>query len=85
MSGNVWEWCLNEHDHPRRTGLSGTARRVVRGGSWSAGQVDARASHRVVNAPDDRYANLGLRGVRSSPSLARSLFTGGRVSARLRA
>ena len=35
MSGNVWEWCLNEHDHPQRTGLSGTARRVVRGGSWN--------------------------------------------------
>ena len=43
MSGNVWEWCLNEHDHPQRTGLSGTARRVVRGGSWLNGQVHARA------------------------------------------
>ncbi|HEY7495973.1 MAG TPA: SUMF1/EgtB/PvdO family nonheme iron enzyme, partial [Candidatus Tectomicrobia bacterium] len=29
MSGNVWEWCLNE-DRPQYTRLSGKARRVVR-------------------------------------------------------
>jgi formylglycine-generating enzyme required for sulfatase activity len=70
MSGNVDEWCLNEHDDPQRTGLSGMARRVVRGGSWSLGQVDARASSRLDNAPDLRNDNVGLRVVRSSPSLA---------------
>jgi formylglycine-generating enzyme required for sulfatase activity len=42
MSGNVWEWCLNEHDRPQHTGLSGTARRVVRGGSWDGALVHAR-------------------------------------------
>ena len=70
MSGNVEEWCLNEHDHPQRTGLSGTARRVVRGGSWNGTQGNARASHRNDNAPDNRNNNVGLRVVRSSPSLA---------------
>ena len=70
MSGNVWEWCLNEHDRPQRTGLSGTARRVVRGGSWSFVLVFARASYRNVFAPDFRDDSLGLRVVRSSPSLA---------------
>ena len=70
MSGNVWEWCLNEHDRPQHTGLSGTARRVVRGGSWDDDQVYARASSRNDDAPDNRNDSLGLRVVRSSPSLA---------------
>jgi hypothetical protein len=34
MSGNVWEWCLNEYERSQRVGVSGTALRVVRGGSW---------------------------------------------------
>jgi formylglycine-generating enzyme required for sulfatase activity len=42
MSGNVWEWCLNELDRPQRIGLSGKARRVVRGGSWLTDPVNAR-------------------------------------------
>jgi formylglycine-generating enzyme required for sulfatase activity len=70
MSGNVEEWCLNEHDDPQRAGLSGTARRVVRGGSWDLVQGNARASCRFDLAPDNRNDALGLRVVRSSPSLA---------------
>jgi formylglycine-generating enzyme required for sulfatase activity len=70
MSGNVWEWCLNEQERPQRIGLSGTARRVVRGGSWGHVQVGARASFRRGSAPDNRGNHLGLRVVRSSPSLA---------------
>jgi len=44
MGGNVEEWCLNEHDHPQRIALSGTARREVRGGSWLHTQVYAYAA-----------------------------------------
>jgi formylglycine-generating enzyme required for sulfatase activity len=68
MSGNVWEWCLNEHDHQQRIDLSGMARRVVRGGSWGNDQDDARASYRDSGAPDDRFVSVGLRVVWSSPS-----------------
>ena len=70
MSGNVWEWCLSEQDHPQRTGLSGTARRVMRGGSWGRVLVDARVSFRGGGSPGYRGDDLGLRVVRSSPSLA---------------
>jgi formylglycine-generating enzyme required for sulfatase activity len=70
MSGNVNEWCLNDYDHPQCRRLSGTARRVVRGGSWYLALVLARASSRVDHAPDGRYSNVGLRVVRSAPSLA---------------
>jgi len=70
MSSNVWEWCLNEHDRPQRTGLSGTAHRVVRGGSWVSIQVDVRASSRGGSAPAYRRDVVGLRVVRSAPSFA---------------
>jgi hypothetical protein len=39
---------------------------VVRGGSWNNDQVNARASYRNDNAPDNRNNNAGLRVVRSS-------------------
>ena len=70
MSGNVWEWCLNEYDHPQRAGLSGTARRVVRGGSWLDGRAFARTPSRNFSVPDSRGSGLGLRVVRSVPGLA---------------
>jgi hypothetical protein len=50
MSGNVWECCLNEDDRPQRTGLSGTARRVVRGGSWGLDPDFARVISRRLRA-----------------------------------
>ena len=34
LSGNVWEWCLNEYEKPDSRGESGSADRVLRGGSW---------------------------------------------------
>ena len=42
MSGNVWEWCVNEYQNPQRVDLSGEASRVVRGGSWNDIQIRAR-------------------------------------------
>lgn len=33
MSGNVWEWCLNEYKTPAHTGCEGHNPRVLRGGS----------------------------------------------------
>jgi hypothetical protein len=44
MSGNVWEWCLNEYDRPENVTPAGDARRVVRGGAWNNNQTNARAA-----------------------------------------
>ena len=66
MSGNVWEWCLNEFDSPSKTQLAGDERRVLRGGSWFDNQDDARASFRDRINPDTRY-NLGGFRVVSAP------------------
>jgi formylglycine-generating enzyme required for sulfatase activity len=69
MSGNVWEWCLNEYGEPNNLKLSGSATRVVRGGSWVNHRNYARAVSRFRYGPVDRYFFIGFRvGVRP-PSL----------------
>jgi len=75
MSGNVWEWCLNEYERSGRIRVSGTARRVVRGGSWYDDPLLARASCRNDGAPGHRYSVVGLRLVRAVPASS-SLLTG---------
>jgi hypothetical protein len=66
MSGNVWEWCLNEYNHPERTELSGDVPRVLRGGSWDRGRASARTPSRFRDFARNRYDGVGLRVVRSS-------------------
>jgi formylglycine-generating enzyme required for sulfatase activity len=66
MSGNLWEWCLNEFDNPERTEVGGDARRV-RGGSWHGCPDYARAAYRFGDHPDYRYGGIGFRVVCSSP------------------
>jgi len=41
LAGNVWEWCLNAYDDPRRTQVGTDAWRVVRGGSWCGARAVA--------------------------------------------
>jgi formylglycine-generating enzyme required for sulfatase activity len=67
MSGNVWEWCLNEYVNPRRVDVSGWASRAVRGGSFNYRQDFARSAYRFHFYPDLRYDCMGFRVVCSSP------------------
>ncbi|MFZ0256499.1 MAG: SUMF1/EgtB/PvdO family nonheme iron enzyme, partial [Gammaproteobacteria bacterium] len=67
MSGNVWEWCLNEYDNPSRTDPTGDATRVVRGGSWYGLRGFARAAFRFLSNPDARDDGQGFRVVCPSP------------------
>jgi formylglycine-generating enzyme required for sulfatase activity len=61
MSGNVWEWCMNEYDDTSRTQLSGSDTRVLRGGSWIHGGTGARCADRLRYYPDGRYGSHGFR------------------------
>ncbi|MGF1506126.1 MAG: formylglycine-generating enzyme family protein, partial [Anaerolineae bacterium] len=69
MSGNVYEWCMNEFDNPHNVGLTGNAPRTTRGGAWYAlgGAVPAevvRATARLSDEPDSpqrQKARVGFR------------------------
>ncbi len=67
MSGNVWEWCLNEYGNPKQVGVSGKESRAVRGGSWSLDRAFARRASRYGLHPDDRFDFIGFRLVCASP------------------
>tara|TARA_B110000967_G_scaffold35446_1_gene34484 strand:- start:3094 stop:3486 length:393 start_codon:yes stop_codon:yes gene_type:complete len=56
MSGNVWEWCWDQHSSSRR----------IRGGSWDYGADDCAVSGRYSVSPGGRSVNSGFRFARSS-------------------
>jgi formylglycine-generating enzyme required for sulfatase activity len=68
LAGNVWEWCLNKHEHPEEIepDTSGDAR-VLRGGSWYGNPDAVRSAVRNWNDPGERVDNVGFRLVSSGP------------------
>ena len=66
MSGNVWEWCLNDYKKPSNLKTTGDVARVLRGGSWFFNPGFARVSLRFSYGPDDRNSNIGFRVCRAS-------------------
>jgi sulfatase-modifying factor enzyme 1 len=68
LSGNVWEWCANEHDRPDETATDRSGDdRVLRGGSWVNSPGGARASYRDGIRSDYRGGRIGFRVVSSAP------------------
>jgi sulfatase modifying factor 1 len=74
MSGNVWEWVWDWHadsytgaatTDPR--GPSDGAYRVLRGGAFLFGAVDARVAYRYRFGPTYRDGDAGFRLARSYP------------------
>jgi len=72
--GNVWEWChdgYGGYDQPVRAGdgerqVTGSANRVVRGGSFANAASLARSATRTNSTPKYRDDFLGLRPARAS-------------------
>ena len=67
LSGNVWEWCLNEREKPEKIGTRGKASRVLRGGSWDDFTLNLRAAVRGGGRPDYRFSGIGFRVCRVAP------------------
>jgi Leucine-rich repeat (LRR) protein/formylglycine-generating enzyme required for sulfatase activity len=61
MCGNVWEWCLNERDHPYGTNVDTTAAKADRGGSFDHYRSDGASSFRDESAPELAWHNFGFR------------------------
>jgi len=65
MSGNVWEWCLNEWGTENTIGavaLESEAPRTMRGGSYSDDTNFASVTHNDTDMrPFGRAANIGFR------------------------
>ncbi|MBC8171599.1 MAG: SUMF1/EgtB/PvdO family nonheme iron enzyme, partial [Anaerolineae bacterium] len=61
MSGNVWEWCLNEGIVLQNCQLQGSENRALRGGSWNNLQKYASATFRSHRTPRKRTFNIGFR------------------------
>lgn len=62
MSGNAWEWCINEW-LTDDLGLDGERKRVVRGGSWDDLPHFARTTHRNWFHCTDSHNCQGFRVV----------------------
>ena len=70
MSGNVYEWCLDNSqsksnntraEFDRSYSDSDDSYRVRRGGGYSGSAEFCRSAHRKNNGPGDRYNDLGFR------------------------
>jgi formylglycine-generating enzyme required for sulfatase activity len=65
--GNVWEWTrsadapLPYRDDDGRNALAGTARRIVRGGSWYDRPQRATSDYRLSFRPYHRVFTVGMR------------------------
>ena len=68
MSGNIWEWCLNEFDDPTKIGLTGNASRVARGGSFEEGFKSTRCMYRHWGSPIRWFKGVGFRVMCKEPA-----------------
>ena len=66
LSGNVWEWCLNESETPGNFQESGSGNRVLRGGSWFNAHSLAAAVRRYWDSPNYQWLFGGFRVVWSA-------------------
>ncbi|MBK9750840.1 MAG: SUMF1/EgtB/PvdO family nonheme iron enzyme [Chloroflexi bacterium] len=67
VSGNLWEWCLNDYDLPETVSARSEEEKVLRGGSFNSYLNFAASSARYGNGPSIRSANFGLRLAVSFP------------------
>ncbi|MBL8166388.1 MAG: SUMF1/EgtB/PvdO family nonheme iron enzyme, partial [Anaerolineae bacterium] len=68
MSGNVFEWCLNDYSKPEIIdGYSNGVTKVLRGGSFGYLQVSAACAVRYGSLPSIADLDCGFRVVVAPP------------------
>ena len=60
LSGNTWEWCLNEYNNPEAFRMKVNVWRGLRGGSWGTTVSSASASSRLDLNPRLRDNDRGF-------------------------
>jgi formylglycine-generating enzyme required for sulfatase activity len=71
MSGNVWEWCWDifgtypSTSQTDPTGSTTGSERVIRGGAWTAEDLDCRNSNRLSRGPTWVARDVGFRVARN--------------------
>jgi formylglycine-generating enzyme required for sulfatase activity len=62
MAGNLWEWCLNDHDSPSNIAIASNNKKTIRGGGYDYQKVFAECARRFENVPSNgSYESCGLR------------------------
>ncbi len=62
VSGNLYEWCLNQYNTPENTAVDDSGEsRVLRGGSWDLNLNGARADSRLRLFPNYGSSFYGFR------------------------
>ena len=61
MSGNVWEWCLNDYRTPRYTNTHDLKPCTLRGGSWSDDFEAAKVTSRISQPQNFKSDFVGFR------------------------
>lgn len=68
MSGNVYDWCLNEYGSVKTISFDNTnSPRALRGGSWDMSEFRAHCVYRYDNSPNYRNNDVGFRVVCGRP------------------
>ncbi len=65
MTGNVWEWCLNDYEQLHSIDPGNEAKKVRRGGSFNFPQSFAKNNFRDIVHPYTRSSFNGMRLVRA--------------------
>lgn len=69
MTGNVWEWCLNDYESIQTVDAGNEAKKVRRGGSFNFPQSFAQNSFRDIVHPYTRSSFNGMRLVMGQAKL----------------
>jgi formylglycine-generating enzyme required for sulfatase activity len=65
LAGNVWEWVEDPYTNPMLPGLTGSAPRIVRGGSAWDNAETLRSALRAWSDPENKLElRIGFRCVR---------------------